>query len=117
MMNGIDGEWGLSMRNRFKSFPWNMTLGAIQNEERFMKWVRQSQRCKTMGIHFICPVVDVNSNPLNPIINARSYGEDPLNVSNKALALINGMQNLVLACAKHFPGHGDTDSDSHKTYL
>ena len=119
MMNGIDGEWGLSMRiDSLKAFPWNMTLGAIQNEELLYEMgAAMAQECKTMGIHFnFAPVVDVNSNPLNPIINARSYGEDPLNVSNKALALMNGMQESgVLACAKHFPGHGDTDSDSHKT--
>ena len=119
MMNGIDGEWGLSMRiDSLNAFPWNMTLGAIQNEELLYEMgAAMAQECKTMGIHFnFAPVVDVNSNPLNPIINARSYGEDPLNVSNKALALMNGMQESgVLACAKHFPGHGDTDSDSHKT--
>lgn len=119
MMNGIDGEWGLSMRiDSLKAFPWNMTLGAIQNEELLYEMGSAlAQECKTTGIHFnFAPVVDVNSNPLNPIINARSYGEDPLNVSNKALALMNGMQESgVLACAKHFPGHGDTYSDSHKT--
>lgn len=119
MMNGIDGEWGLSMRiDSLISFPWNMTLGAIQNEELLYEMgVAIAQECKTMGIHFnFTPVVDVNSNPLNPIINARSYGEAPLNVSKKALALMNGMQEFgVLACAKHFPGHGDTQSDSHKT--
>lgn len=119
MMNGIDGEWGLSMRiDSLNAFPWNMTLGAIQNEELLYEMgVAIAKECKTMGIHFnFAPVVDVNSNPLNPIINARSYGENPLNVSNKALALMNGMQESgVLACAKHFPGHGDTDSDSHKT--
>ena len=119
MMNGIDGEWGLSMRiDSLNAFPWNMTLGAIQNEELLYEMgVAIAQECKTMGIHFnFTPVVDVNSNPLNPIINARSYGEDPLNVSKKALALMNGMQEFgVLACAKHFPGHGDTQSDSHKT--
>ena len=95
MMNGIDGEWGLSMRiDSLNAFPWNMTLGAIQNEELLYEMgAALAQECKAMGIHFnFAPVVDVNSNPLNPIINARSYGEDPLNVSNKALALMNGMQ-------------------------
>ena len=119
MMNGIDGEWGLAMRiDSLKAYPWNMTLGAIQNEELLYEMgAAMAQECMTMGIHFnFAPVVDVNSNPLNPIINARSYGERPKNVSKKALALIRGMQDAgVLACAKHFPGHGDTESDSHKT--
>jgi beta-N-acetylhexosaminidase len=119
MMNGIDGEWGLAMRiDSLKPFPWNMTLGAIQNNKLLYDMgAAMAQECKTMGIHFnFAPVVDVNSNPLNPIINARSYGELPLNVSEKGLALMQGMQDAgVLACAKHFPGHGDTESDSHKT--
>ena len=118
LMNGIDGEWGLSMRiDSLKPFPWNMTLGAIQNNQLLYDMgTAIAQECKTMGIHFnFAPVVDVNSNPLNPIINARSYGELPLNVTEKGLALMRGMQNAgVLACAKHFPGHGDTESDSHK---
>lgn len=119
MMNGIDGEWGLAMRiDSLKAYPWNMTLGAIQNDELLYEMgSAMAEECKTMGIHFnFAPVVDVNSNPLNPIINARSYGEIPLNVSDKGLALMRGMQDAgVLACAKHFPGHGDTESDSHKT--
>ena len=119
LMNGIDGEWGLAMRiDSLDAYPWNMTLGAIQNDSLLYEMgVAIANECKTMGIHFnFTPVVDVNSNPLNPIINARSYGEDPLNVSRKATALMHGMQDSgVLACAKHFPGHGDTESDSHKT--
>ena len=119
MMNGIDGEWGLAMRiDSLQPFPWNMTLGAIQdNNLLYEMGAAMAKECKTLGIHFnFAPVIDVNSNPLNPIINARSYGEIPHNVSDKGLALMQGMQDAgVLACAKHFPGHGDTESDSHKT--
>lgn len=119
LLNGIDGEWGLSMRiDSMQAYPWNMTLGAIQDDSLIYQMGQALAReCKTMGIHFnFAPVVDVNSNPLNPIINARSYGENPQRVSDKGLALMQGMQDAgVLACAKHFPGHGDTDSDSHKT--
>lgn len=119
LLNGIDGEWGLSMRiDSMQTYPWNMTLGAIQDDALLYQMGQTLAReCKTMGIHFnFAPVVDVNSNPLNPIINARSYGENPQRVSDKGLALMQGMQDAgVLACAKHFPGHGDTDSDSHKT--
>ena len=119
LMNGIDGEWGLAMRiDSLKPYPWNMTLGAIQDDSLLYEMgAAMAQECKTLGIHFnFAPVVDVNSNPLNPIINARSFGEIPQNVSSKGLALMQGLQDSgVLACAKHFPGHGDTETDSHKT--
>ena len=118
LMNGIDGEWGLAMRiDSLDPYPWNMTLGAITNDSLLFKMGQAlAGECQAMGIHFnFAPVVDVNSNPLNPIINMRSYGESVLEVSKKGLALMNGMQDAgVLACAKHFPGHGDTESDSHK---
>lgn len=114
---GIDAEWGLAMRlDSTYAFPWNMTLGAIQDlaliEEMGERMAKHSKR---MGIHFnFAPVVDVNTNPLNPIIGNRSFGEDPENVAQKAIALTKGLQsNGVFATAKHFPGHGDTDKDSH----
>lgn len=116
---GIDAEWGLAMRlDSTYAFPWNMTLGAIQDltliEEAGERMAKHSKR---MGIHFnFAPVIDVNTNPLNPIIGNRSFGEDPENVAQKAIALTKGLQsNGVFATAKHFPGHGDTDKDSHHT--
>jgi len=116
---GIDAEWGLSMRlDSTYAFPWNMTLGAVQDlgliEQLGQQMARQSKR---MGIHFnFAPVVDVNTNPKNPIIGNRSFGENPENVTDKAIALTKGFQSGgVFATAKHFPGHGDTDQDSHHT--
>ncbi len=119
LLIGFDGEWGLDMRlkNTYR-FPWNMTLGAIRDNhliENFGK--RLGEQCKRMGIHVnFAPVVDINTNPDNPIIGNRSFGENKYNVTAKSLAFTNGLQSEnVLACAKHFPGHGDTNSDSHKT--
>lgn len=119
LMVGFDGEWGLDMRlkNTFR-YPWNMALGAIQNDHLITQFgARLGAHCKRMGIHVnFAPVVDINTNPKNPIIGNRSFGEDPLNVGRKAAAFIKGMQlQGVLANAKHFPGHGDTATDSHKT--
>jgi len=119
LLIGMDAEWGLSMRldNTF-SFPWNMTLGAIQNNALIEQTGKQlGEHCKRLGVHFnFAPVVDINTNPKNPIIGNRSFGEDRDNVTEKALAFMKGMQSAgVLANAKHFPGHGDTDQDSHKT--
>jgi len=116
---GFDGEWGLDMRlKKTYRFPWNMTLGAIRNDsliEKFGK--RLGEQCKRMGIHVnFAPVVDINTNPKNPIIGNRSFGENKYNVTNKSIAFTNGLQSEnVMACAKHFPGHGDTSTDSHKT--
>lgn len=119
MLVGIDAEWGLGMRlDSTVSFPWNMTLGAIKNNELIRRTgYNIGEHCKRLGIHFnFAPVVDINTNPKNPIIGNRSFGEDRDNVTNKALAFMEGMQAAgVLATAKHFPGHGDTESDSHKT--
>lgn len=119
MLISIDAEWGLGMRlDSTVSFPWNMTLGAIKDNKLIKKTgYNIGEHCKRLGIHFnFAPVVDINTNPKNPIIGNRSFGEDRGNVTNKALAFMQGMQEAgVLASAKHFPGHGDTETDSHKT--
>jgi len=116
---GLDAEWGLSMRlDSTYAYPWNMTLGAIQNLELIEKVGKNmGSECKRMGIHFnFAPVLDINTNPLNPIIGNRSFGESKTNVANKAAALMRGIQSQgVLCTGKHFPGHGDTAVDSHKT--
>ncbi|SDX50951.1 beta-glucosidase [Lutibacter oricola] len=119
MLIGIDGEWGLNMRlkNTYR-YPWNMTLGAIRDDkliEQFGKSV--GEHCNRLGIHMnFAPVVDVNTNPDNPIIGNRSFGENHINVADKSVAFTKGLQSTnVLASAKHFPGHGDTATDSHHT--
>lgn len=115
---GLDAEWGLSMRlDSTYAYPWNMTLGAIQDLALIEKVGRQmGSECKRMGIHFnFAPVLDINTNPLNPIIGNRSFGESKTNVANRASALMKGIQSQgVLCTGKHFPGHGDTAVDSHK---
>ncbi|WP_100611432.1 glycoside hydrolase family 3 N-terminal domain-containing protein [Confluentibacter lentus] len=119
MLIGMDAEWGLKMRlDSTYAFPWNMTLGAIKDNKFIEQVGRQiGEHNKRIGVHFnFAPVVDINTNPQNPIIGNRSFGEDKDNVTKKALAFMKGMQSAgVLANAKHFPGHGDTDQDSHKT--
>jgi beta-glucosidase-like glycosyl hydrolase/CubicO group peptidase (beta-lactamase class C family) len=119
LLIGFDGEWGLDMRlkNAFR-YPWNMTLGAVQNNKLIEQYGEQlGKHCKRVGIHInFAPVVDINTNPKNPIIGNRSFGENKYNVTDKAIAFTKGMQSTgVLANAKHFPGHGDTSTDSHKT--
>lgn len=117
MMIGIDGEWGLFQRfPAAHKFPWAMTLGAIQDNSLIYEMTSKiAQDCKKMGIYWdFAPVVDVNTNPENPIIGNRSFGSDVNNVIAKALAYAQGLQdNGVLASMKHFPGHGDTNTDSH----
>ncbi len=119
MLIGMDAEWGLSMRlDSTYAFPYNMALGAIQDTKLIEKTGRHvGEHCKRLGVHFnFAPVVDINTNPKNPIIGSRSFGEDRDNVTEKALAFMKGMQSAgVLANAKHFPGHGDTEADSHLT--
>ena len=119
LLIGMDAEWGLNMRlDSTSGFPYNMTLGAIQDEAIIKQIGQQVGRdAKRLGVHLnFAPVVDINTNADNPIIGVRSFGEDKLNVTNKALAFTEGIQSEgILACAKHFPGHGDTATDSHKT--
>ena len=119
LLVGMDAEWGLSMRlDSTYAFPWNMTLGAVKDLELIRQTgVQIGEHCKRIGVHFnFAPVVDINTNPKNPIIGNRSFGEHKEEVTKRALSLMEGMQSVgVLANAKHFPGHGDTSSDSHKT--
>jgi beta-N-acetylhexosaminidase len=114
---GIDAEWGLSMRlDSTYRYPWNMTLGAVQDMKLIEKMGQQmAMQAKRMGIHFnFAPVLDINTNPLNPIIGNRSFGEDKFMVTERASALMRGIQSQgVFATGKHFPGHGDTATDSH----
>lgn len=118
LLIAVDGEWGLSMRlDSTMSFPRQMLLGAIGDESLIYDMGAEiARQCRRLGVHVnFAPVVDVNNNPHNPVINSRSFGEVPQSVSRKALAYMLGMQdNGIIATAKHFPGHGDTDRDSHK---
>jgi beta-glucosidase-like glycosyl hydrolase/CubicO group peptidase (beta-lactamase class C family) len=114
---GIDAEWGLSMRlDSTYKYPWNTTLGAIR-DLRLIKKVGENmaQETKRIGAQFnFVPVLDINTNPKNPIIGHRSFGEDKLNVTEHAIALMQGVQSQGVFCTgKHFPGHGDTALDSH----
>ena len=117
MLFGMDAEWGLYQRIKTAhKFPWAMTLGAIQDNNLVYEMASKiAEDAKKMGIYWnFAPVVDVNTNPKNPIIGNRSFGSDVQNVIAKSLAYAKGLQdNGVLAAIKHFPGHGDTDVDSH----
>jgi beta-N-acetylhexosaminidase len=119
LMISIDGEWGLAMRlDSTPQFPRQMTLGAIQNDSLIYEMGKEiALECKRLGIQVnFAPVADVNNNPNNPVISMRSFGEDKYLVARKAEMYMRGMQDQgVLANGKHFPGHGDTDKDSHKT--
>lgn len=114
----FDGEWGLSMRLRGTPvFPKNMVLGCIQNDSLLYEYGREMARqCRELGVQVnFAPVADVNINPKNPVINTRSFGENPVNVANKVIAYAKGLEDGgILSVSKHFPGHGDTDVDSHK---
>jgi beta-N-acetylhexosaminidase len=119
LMIAIDGEWGVSMRlDSTINYPRQMTLGAIQDPKLVEQMGKDiAQQCKELGIHVnFAPVIDINNNPNNPVINNRAFGENKENVTRLGLAYMRGMQQEgIIACGKHFPGHGDTDSDSHKS--
>jgi beta-glucosidase-like glycosyl hydrolase/CubicO group peptidase (beta-lactamase class C family) len=119
LMVAGDYEWGLSMRlDSCVRFPWQMTLGAIQNDTLiYMLGREMAMQLRRIGVHIsFSPVLDINNNINNPIINARSFGENKYNVVRKGYAMMRGLQdNGIMACGKHFPGHGDTDKDSHKS--
>ena len=119
LLISMDAEWGLGMRleDGF-SFPYNITLGAIRDDSLiFNVGQRIGEHLKKIGVHLnFAPVSDVNTNPKNPIIGARSFGENKFNVSKKSIKYIEGLnESGVLAVGKHFPGHGDTRKDSHLT--
>lgn len=114
----FDGEWGLGMRlpDSTQSFPYQMTLGAIQNNSLIYDMGREvAKDFLRMGMHFnFAPVVDINNNPKNPVIGFRSFGDNKENVTLKSKAYMDGMvDGGIIASLKHFPGHGDTDVDSH----
>ena len=119
LMITMDGEWGLAMRlKETPSFPRNMTLGAVADDSLIYAYGREMGRaCRRMGIQVnFAPDLDVNSNPQNPVIGNRSFGESPDNVSRKARLYAQGLEDEgVMAVGKHFPGHGDTHEDSHLT--
>lgn len=119
LLVAIDAEWGLAMRlDSVGLLPKQMTMGAVDNNASIYEMGKQvARQCQRIGVHMnFAPVIDVNNNPANPVINARSFGEQRENVADKAYWYMKGMQDGgIIAVAKHFPGHGDTESDSHYT--
>lgn len=117
LMVTIDGEWGLGMRlDSVTKFPYQLTLGALNDEQLVYKMgIAVGEQCKRIGVHVnYAPVIDINNNPNNPVIGYRSFGEDKNKVTAFGVAYTKGMQDAgIMACAKHFPGHGDVDVDSH----
>ncbi len=117
LMITIDGEWGLGMRlDSVARFPYQLTIGAVKDENLVYRMgLAVGEQCKRIGVHVnYAPVVDINNNPNNPVIGFRSFGEDRDKVSAFGIAYMKGMQDAgIMACAKHFPGHGDVDVDSH----
>lgn len=119
LLISMDAEWGAGMRiDEVEDLPWLVTLGAMQDNSLVYQYGEEiANQLKYLGVQMnFGPVVDVNTNANNPIIGSRSFGSDVENVSEKAIEYTNGLQDKgILACAKHFPGHGDTSTDSHKT--
>jgi len=119
LLVSMDAEWGLAMRlDSTTKFPRQMALGAIQNDSLIYDMGAEiARQIKRVGMQVsFSPDIDINNNSKNPVIGTRSFGESKLNVAKKGIMYMKGLQdNHVLACGKHFPGHGDTDSDSHKT--
>ncbi|MFM9028820.1 MAG: glycoside hydrolase family 3 protein, partial [Bacteroidota bacterium] len=119
LLIGIDGEWGVSMRlDSTIRYPRQMTLAANPDDSAVYRMGRQIAReCKRLGVHInFAPVADINSNPENPVIGSRSFGDDRENVTLRSLMYMKGMQDHgIMASGKHFPGHGDADMDSHHT--
>lgn len=117
LLIAMDAEWGLGMRlDSVINYPREMTLGAISDNQLIYALGQDfARQLKELGVHMnFSPVADINNNPDNPVINTRSFGEDRENVSEKVNALFKGMQSeRILVTAKHFPGHGDTNTDSH----
>jgi beta-N-acetylhexosaminidase len=117
LMVTIDGEWGLGMRlDSIIKYPYQLTLGALPNDQlMYQMGLAVGEQMKRIGVHVnYAPVVDINNNPNNPVIGYRSFGEDKEKVSTLGVAYTRGMQDAgIMACAKHFPGHGDTEVDSH----
>ncbi|MFC2102030.1 glycoside hydrolase family 3 N-terminal domain-containing protein [Bacteroidota bacterium] len=117
LLVAIDAEWGLGMRlDSVHDFPFQMTLGASADDSLTYEMASAiAKDCRRIGVHMnLGPVVDVNNNPKNPVINFRSFGENPVTVARKGVSYMKGLQdNGIIATAKHFPGHGDTDTDSH----
>ena len=117
LLIGMDAEWGPAMRmTDSERYPYQLTMGATGNDSLIRQagyWI--GRECADLGVHInFAPVVDVNVNPQNPVISYRSFGENPRDVAKFSLAFSQGMESSgVMACVKHFPGHGDTDKDSH----
>ena len=119
LLIAMDAEWGVAMRlDSVQAFPWPMTLGAIKDSLLLRKiGQRMAEQEKRLGIHYsFGPVLDINTNPKNPIIGSRSFGSSMERVTSHALAVMKGHHDFgILTTGKHFPGHGDTAKDSHKT--
>jgi beta-glucosidase-like glycosyl hydrolase/CubicO group peptidase (beta-lactamase class C family) len=117
LLMGMDAEWGPAMRlSDSRKFPYQLTMAAARDEKltkELAYWI--GRECADLGVHLnFAPVADINTNPKNPIIGFRAFGENPRSVAAQTVAFVEGMEHAgVLACVKHFPGHGDTDKDSH----